>query len=212
MRNNKPLILIIGTLVLLLFLLILSIPISRSNKAKVDIVVGPSTASVTVDGKKVSGNSVYVSKARHMFVATLDGFTTNKQVLNVESDTTVRLLLNPVTEDAKQLLEDHPSLQLDRERIGSAEFAETSREITQKYPYLSKLPISGARFTVSYGTAQQTKNNNKNQAIAIYINASDPGERRNAIKNLVDTLNVDPSSIEIVFEDYKNPFLIEATE
>jgi hypothetical protein len=188
-----------------------SITASRIGKFKVDIITAPSTATVRVDDKKTSHTTVYLSRGKHKFSAELNGFSSDSKTLDIEKNTSVKLLLDPQTDAAKQLLEDNPQLQLEREHIGSTTFTQNSKQISEKYPYLSQLPISGVRFSVNYGLAQRTKKTPDEAAIALYITATDAGERRNALSNIAQELSIDPSSVEIIFDDYVNPFAQEVS-
>jgi hypothetical protein len=207
---NKRNLIIAALLVIILIAPPLGATLNRLGKIKINILAAPSTSTVKIDGKTTSKTQIYLTKGKHTFEARLNGFSSDSKTLNIAQPTTIKLLLDPQTDEAKQLLTNNPKLQLEREQIGSSDFEENSKKIGEKYPYLSQLPISGARFSVSYGLSQQTKKQNNGPTIALYIEATDAGERRNALKNIVQELNIDPSSVEIVFEGYVNPFAQEA--
>jgi hypothetical protein len=207
---NKNLVRIIFFAFTVIVLVFVGIFISRIGKIKVDIVAAPSTATVKIDGKAASNKTIYVSKGKHQFSADLKGFSSDSKTIDITKNTTVKLLLDPESDEAKQLLADNPELQLEREHIGSSDFGENSKKIGEKYPYISRLPISGTKFSVDYGLSQNTKTNQDEPAIALYITATDADERRNAISNIEQELSIDPGSVEIIFEDYVNPFAAEA--
>ncbi len=42
--------------------------------------------------------------------------------------------------------------------------------------------------------------------IALHVDTTDPTEKRNALRTISEDLSVDPADVEIVFENYVNPF------
>jgi hypothetical protein len=203
----------IVTIILLLIFLIAGVGIAgRINKATVKVDVAPSVATLKIDGKIYKSGKVSLPKGIHTFEASYENFATyTKEVEVINSDQEITISLQPSNENGKRFLEENEIYQKEREAIGSREFGETSQKLSEKYPFIAKLPIERQKFSINYGEPRETKNKNPDEPyIALYISTVDPSEKRNALKTISEDLGVDPSQVEIVFENSFNAFSREA--
>lgn len=210
-QNTRIKRLLIAAIVLILLVLVggfVSI-VNKSSKTRLEITVAPSSAQFFIDGRKAATGTQYLATGKHVLKARLTGFDGYSRTVQIDKNMknkTFNILLTPNTAAGQNYLDDNPALQLEREGLGGLLFGENGRKVTEKYQFLSKLPLVRQRFSVNYGDAVQTKKKDGDVAIALYVQTTDPTEKRNALRTISDALGVTPADIEIIFENYYNPF------
>lgn len=205
--NNKKYIALFASFLMLFLAYGSYSALIRASKTEVTFTVAPSVSQLYIDGVQVHTGKQYISRKQHKIEAKLDGFSTYSQSVTItKSDKMINILLNPITNKARIFLDANPDFQLERERLGGVQFSEGSQHINNKYSFISSLPLERQRFTVNYGDPQRTKKKNGDPAIALYVSVTDPSEKRNALRTVSEELGIEPADIEIIFENYTNPF------
>lgn len=183
--------------------------ITQRNTRVANIVVAPRDADMTIDGRAVDGVKERLAIGEHELRITFPNFQEVKQKIKVteKGDNLWFIVMNPANDEGRKYLRDHPEVQGDREGVAANEVDKRAQAGAEKYPYLSKLPLEGQRFTVSYGDPIETKQSSPDEPyIALFVSVTEPRQKRNALKSIADELGVSPTGVEIVFQDFKNPF------
>jgi hypothetical protein len=207
-QRFRPMVFGLVAAIIVVFLYIAFQGIDHATKAKLTIVTAPSSATVKIDGIEAKQGLNYVSSGKHTIEASLSGFETVTKDVTAENRQTqdIKLILSTNSEEGRQYLADNPQYQHEKEELGSQGFSDISQRLDQKYPFLSLLPLQGQRFSVTQGSAQHSKDTPDDPSIALYITATDAGERRSALDYISTDLSISPSDVEIIFNDYTNPF------
>ncbi len=207
---RKRLLLMVILLVVVLVFYVSFAKIRNHNTGVVGIIVAPSSATITIDSKLINKSSARLKTGPHSLKITLDNFkpVTRSFIVNKGGDNTIRIVLETENKQGKQYLLDHPDFQTQREAVAADQVNKKSVAVTDKYPFIANLPLERQRFTINYGDTRLTKKgaNPDEPYIALYVSVTDPTEKRNAIKTISDELGVGPADIEIIFDDYFNPF------
>lgn len=193
----------IGALLfLIIFIAGLVFTISRAGKTPVKLVVIPKDAQLTVDGKKVSSGTIYISPGEHTFAAKKEDFETATKKIRVGSEEiTINLLPNPVSEQALKWLEDNPDIQAEREAVGGEEANKEGQKFQENNPIISNLPLgyNQREFAIDY-----TKSEKSPDKIVLLITGETATSRKYAIDQ-IEEWGYHPSDYEIVFLDFVNP-------
>lgn len=189
-------------------LLIIGFGLKDIGKTSVTVNLAPTSAELVVDGKTVDPGTIDLPKGEHTIEAFQEGFRSFSQKITVPDTETVDILLVAESDDAKQFLVDNPDQQQEIEGLSGRLFNERADRRMERYPYLTQLPLAGSKFSVSQGLAFGTKKEPES-AIALYIDAPNPAERRNALKNMIDA-GIKLEDVEIIFENQVNLFDQEA--
>ena len=184
-----------------LFVYVILGSLSRSGKAELTLVVAPSTASVTLDGQQVKGESIFVGTGQHTIVATLDNFEKIERQVDIQSTepTRVSIALSPSNAAGKKYLDDNLTYQLQREGIIGEE--NPQRDALSQNSLVSLLPITDVSgpYSINYGSSEARKDGS-----VIIIGDSSPNGRVKAVKWLRDK-GYKPGDIEIRYTDFVNP-------
>jgi hypothetical protein len=210
MKKILPILLI--SIFFILFSWFLGIWLSRLGKFKVDISVAPSKSSVYIDNKKVAAGSVYVGKGTHTFMASFRDFVPDKKSINVQSPTSVSLLPSAYSSSSLQYLQANPSIQQERERLSGEQFYNNGVSLSKNYPFLDQLPILTSNFAVYKAASSFSANSFNENRIALEVVALNPTDRQRAIDRIRTELGVDPSTIEIIFDNENNIFVNKVVE
>jgi hypothetical protein len=204
----RKLIVLFAALVLLPALLLLLTHLSHAGKVKIMLSVAPSGSLVTVDSKDISGDTIYISKGRHVFEATFRDFTPDRRTVNIQRPATLILYPRPESASALQFLAENPRIQQEREAIIGPTSTAANQTASRQYPYLSELPIETEAFSIYPGAPERSKNSgNGTVVMALHVYANTPQDRIAAVNRIRTGLGIDPSSVEIIFEDMTNIFL-----
>lgn len=176
--------------------------ISWQGTAKVELIVLPVDAKVTVNDEDFSNKkSIRLKPGDYTFTVSKDGFETDTQKLKINnSDKNVEFFSTPIPVSNEALLwaeENLNSYHKLEGRAGKAS-AEKGRELIEKHPIVSILPIQEAVFSIGYKTSGD------NESLTLTVHAEE-GYRESALQKIRDQ-GYDPSDYKIVFEDYRSPF------
>jgi hypothetical protein len=178
--------------------------LSKLNKKAIQINYAPSSAQLTIDGKSSKGGTVYLSKGSYKIKLSQNGWSSNEQTINTDQDSEVNLIIEPVSEDQIEYLNNNDDIKNELETVSGNQVFYGSDQQIKNYPFLTKLPLEGGVYTVGYG--KKSTNNSKKYGVALYVSASEKEDRELALYNIQNQLGINPSDIEIIFEDYLNPF------
>ncbi|HSX27989.1 MAG TPA: PEGA domain-containing protein [Candidatus Saccharimonadales bacterium] len=215
MQNSRIKQVIIGAGIILAVFAVYGISLltQRAGRTEVAIQVSPSSAKVTIDGKTSHSGSVYVSKGKHTFKASADGYSDDSSTITVgDNKASVYLLPTPQSQAVKDAVSRDQKLQTQREAIGGARAEAEGQAFQDKNPIVSQLPfpfdgtdeLTPADFEINYATSTDSKN-----GIAIQVNAVRPDIRKGAVDQ-IKLWGYDPSDMYIQFLDFKNPLASEA--
>lgn len=172
---------------------------NRSGKIGVTITTNPTDATVILDNKTIINNKTYVTPGKHVFSAAKDGFANKATTIDVsESRNTATIVLDPVSDEAKQWVSDHSK---EREALGDQAANERGVSLSSLNPLMDKLPyidIAGP-FAIDY--AYDEKDNTK---VFYLIHDTTPSGRINALK-WIRSQGYDPTTLDIRFSDYESP-------
>lgn len=175
----------------------------RSGKVGVTITTNPSDATIMLDNKTIIDQKTYVAPGKHTFTALKDGFADKSSVIDVsESRNTATIILDPISDDAKQWANDNSK---EREALGDQAADERGVSISSLNPFIDKLPyidIAGP-FAIDYGYDE--KDNTK---IYYLIHDTTPTGRIHALE-WIRNQGYDPTTLDIRFSDYTNPLTSE---
>jgi len=203
LNQNKKLIgVAIGILLIAVIGYLTFIAVSRSGKLPVTINAVPSDASITIDGKKTSGKTAYVTPGSHEFKATKDGFTAFKASHYIDHENqVVTIPLSPESKEATKWAQDNQALYTQLEGVASQAANDQGQAFEDKNPITSLLPFNNYLYTIGYHADPSDPSGN---SIIIDIDAAD-GYRQSALNQLYQW-GYDPTNFTINFNNYKNPF------
>lgn len=195
-------------LVLFIILVIFSVytAVDRIGKEKVSIVVIPADSHIYLNDKKIDSGDIYLTEGTYTFTAKKDGFKSDSQVIKVvKGGVSVGLLPKPESEEAKQWVKNNPTIQMQREGIAGDMAVLRGRYIEDQTPLIKELPYTdiNAPFSIDYGASPTRK-----YGVVIYISNSTPYGRQAALK-WIRQQGVNPSDLEIYYNDFTNPITEE---
>lgn len=204
MNNKKIFVLFVGFIIFSGITLLIVMIFTRFNKNPIQINFAPSSAQLTIDGKNSKGGNVYLSKGDHKIKLSQNGWSSNEQTVNAEQESEVNIIIEPVSEEQKEYLNNNDDIKNELETVSGNQVFYGSDQQIKNYPFLTKLPLEGGVYTVGYG--KKSSNNTKKYGVALYVSASEKEDRELALYNIQNQLGINPSDIEIIYEDFSNPF------
>lgn len=180
------------------------IGITRFGKFPVSVKVSPTQARVFIDDKELKSNLIYLKPGGHTFKASFSGFATSTQKINIDKEKDVILSLDPISDEGRKYLEEHPGEQLYREAAGAADAQQATQETAKHSRLVNLLPFDGVVYLVDY----ETKKVNGKYQFQVGITADTPADRQSALK-WIRSQGVDPSTVKIIFRDTGNPFVTD---
>lgn len=187
--------------------------LSKVGKTSLSITYAPGDADIVIDGKKIKRNrctedvcvkKVNVKKGIQNISLNMVNFNTDTKRINTNETNEVVLISTPSNPAGEKYYKDNEYVQQQIQNASSAEFDIGSKNISQKYPFIDKLNIYGGGYTIGYGASSYSKRDP--DSVAIYIEASEPEYREKAIEAIVSELGVSPADIEIIYNNFYNPF------
>jgi hypothetical protein len=213
MRDKKHLIVVLLVLgVLLVIVLSVLAQRGRAGKERVELFVAPNTATILIDGKTARSSVVFLSPGKHKIEYSLENFNSGSKDITVIKDGAQKVFisLDPANSEGQKYIEEN-NLQKQLETVASAKFGYKGQRLSEKYAFLQDLPINGSSFQISYGDPEKAPSTDQDPSIALYVEAYTPEARRAALERLL-AVGIDPTSVEIVFENAANPFQGDAGE
>jgi len=201
--RNKPLLMIFALIVLSLVVYFTYTSINRINKVGLYIETFPADTRIEIDGRKHKRGTVYLEPGNYKIAAYREGFENYIDTLTVDTSTSsLAIMLNPITEEAKEMLNKTHKKDYDRARKVSYEVKEEyGRQFKEKNPITELLPDKSFIFSIGYIRDQSDPSGN---SIIVTIDANE-GYRQAAL-NRIHQLGYDPTDLNILFRDYENPF------
>ena len=197
---------LIGIITILLFILYFSFTfVDRVNKTAVRVQFFPIDARVTLDNRSVKNGTIYLEPGVYQVEASREGFDSYSDTFRVETPKpALALMLNPVTIEAKEMLNKTQKNDYERARKLSYEIKEEyGRNFIEKNPITKKLPYKNFTYSIGYIRDQSDPSGN---SILITIYAIE-GYKQSALYRIRE-LGYDPTDFNIIFNDYENPFLL----
>jgi hypothetical protein len=205
MNNGlKKMILLLLIPAVLFVVYVAGMAIGHTGKTKVELLVVPRDAAVSVNGQTFTDTTLYLTPGTYTFTAKRDGFDTESQTVDIKgSHHEVDLLAVPNSPVGNAYLNAHPDEEKIREDAGSKSANEAGLALQKKTPLIAQLPytdITGP-FSIDYGPSSTQKNGS-----FILISDSSPNGRVNALK-WIKQQGYDPVNMEIHFDDFTNPLV-----
>ena len=194
LKISKPqLVFIVAIFIpLLVVLIVLFVTTPRKGKIAVTIDVVPSDSQITINDKSSHKGTVWLDPGKYTFIAKKDGFSEAKTtVLISKTNNYIALKPTAVSEDAKKWVSDH-GYELDG--LGTRAFEESSKQIVESAPLVSKLPYTTDDFKISYNFSKADSS-----SVYIIITGADADGRTKALQWIKDS-GYDPADYTFVFE------------
>ena len=213
MKYKKLIILCLVVVFMLIFMIFVVNIIMHRGKTKINITYAPGDALIKIDDKEISHRkctshicekNVYVKNGVHSTTLSMPNFSSDTQVIDTNKSQKFALLVTPVNPVGQKYYDDNQYVQFQIQNSSSQQFTKGSDKITDRYPYIDKLNLYGGGYTVGYGVSSFTKRDP--YSIAFYVDSDTYDHRKKAIKAIIDELGVYPDDIEIVYENFINPF------
>jgi DNA-binding MarR family transcriptional regulator len=175
---------------------------SREGKIAVTVAVVPSDAHTTVDGQSVSSGTIYLKPGSYTVTSKKDGFADYSEKQQIEDNqSSIVVSLTPESADAKKWADDHNAEYLANESLAGQAADTFSNDFRDKNPIVNVLPYDNYIFTIGYENDQSDPTNN---SVIITIDA--PEGYRNAAIDQIRSLGYDPTTLNIKFRNYTDPF------
>lgn len=215
LRNKKILITLILISLFVVIFIVSFYSLAKTGKANISITYAPADAIIKIDGKEVKYQKctstsslcvqkVYVKKGVRDVSLSMDNFSSDSKKIDTTTTKDVVLIVTPINPAGEKYYKYNSYAQTQTQNASSAQFDIGSEKISQRYPFLDKLNLYGSGYTVGYGASSYIKRDP--YSVAIYIEATEPEYREKAIKDMVSELGVSPADIEIIYNNFSNPF------
>jgi hypothetical protein len=191
---------ILAAMVVLTLIIGFTVTSLFKKPANISIVVAPSTAVLTIDGKPAKSGNSHVPPGAHTLKARFDGFSTVTQKFTAVDGKVLSLnaLLNPNSTVGYDYLNQHPEEQHNREALGGKLFAQGTEKAAKKTPIIVSLPYYDRFFRVDYGPS--TKNPSDTTATTLYVTYY-TDEGRQEADDWLTLEGVNTATAEIIYTD-----------
>lgn len=181
----------------------LYIVVSRTGKEPVTIFMIPSDTTLTIGGEQHRSGTAYLKPGTYDISATREGFETHEDTITINqpNNTEIDISLFPVSDEAKQWVEENSDLYKDFQVRTGVQANEFGAEMGERFPITNHLPTGNFIYTIG----NSLKNpDNPTEGIVLEIDAI-TGYREAALDRIRE-LGFDPTDYEIKFNNYENPF------
>lgn len=177
---------------------------SQRNKAPLTLSAIPADATILVEGDIVKSGKHFFQPGDYRIEVQREGFKTYKERVQLtQAGETVDVALLPASVGAEAWAREH-SKEYAAFEARSAQRAQAEGEaFADEHPITSKLPYENFLYNIGY---QRDPADPAGKAIIITIDAED-GYRQLAV-NQIAFWGYDPSTFNIVFRGYTNPFAL----
>lgn len=195
---------IIGAIVGLVFIGVLVFAvitiIYRAGKVAVTVKYAPFSATVTLDGERISNDSIsYIVAGEYDLVVENEHFKTVSEKVTISDDYPYVIgQMTATSEEGERIARERQDEFLEVEGIFGGIRTDDGNKEKQQYPILKYLPINNALYSISY----EYKND---KSLQINIKTT-PTYQNTAIQKLYTLKGVVPTEYNIVFKDFVNPF------
>jgi hypothetical protein len=201
--RNHRIATIVAMAILVLFIWLGYVAISRIGKEPVFIHLVPSDTVLMVGDKRYGSGTAYISPGTYNVEATRDGFETYKASVTIDqpNETAIDLALTPVSEEALQWQRDNIDLYMDHEGRSGQRAVEFGTQFQEQNPITAQLPFRNYIYSVGYKLEDI---DNPSKGIVLVVTAI-TGYRQAALDKIRE-LGFEPTDYKINFKDYENPF------
>lgn len=159
--------------------------IFRSGKIELGVSASPQDAIITINGKLLKSNTIFLQPGNYMVSATKDGYYENRKLYEVNAQNNkIELSL----------------VQKPESTIGTMVYSTDYNKVIDKYPIVKNLPYDSFLIKISYSPSSTLS------SFSIDISAYE-GYRKIAV-NKIKGWGYQPAEYNIKFNDYKNPFAL----
>lgn len=132
--------------------------VAHSGKARLEIVVAPSDATIVIDGERYETGEYYIDIGKHNAVVSRLGFAEATRAFEVFEDNNPPLAVGlvPVTEEAWNLVRNDSAYDYFEQASSEAAAFEGARFV-EKNPIIENLPYNGVGFSINYRLVEDTE-------------------------------------------------------
>lgn len=205
--NDSPL-KIIGSIFALAIVVAIAITvylgITRAGTYKVSIIIAPADSQVTIDGHKVSGDTIYLAPGEHTYTVSRSDFRSYSDTVTItdNGEQYISAALESINDAGRAYASQVDSEYSKVLEIGGITAEQQGEKFTDKNPITKDLPYSNMLFSIGY---RLDPSDASGSSIIVTIDSSDV-YRENAITQLKN-LGYNPAEYNIEFTDLENPFL-----
>jgi hypothetical protein len=202
---NRHKIIIISSLTLTIAVLIFSSVtlvnyLNQVGKERINIIVAPSDAVLSLDSKPIKAGELYIEPGKHQLVVRRDNFNQKTVAVNTVKNKVVEVpvWLTPKDIVGENVVKKQQDAFLKVSGTASRQFYEGEEIMTKNNPIIQQLPVVVSPiFRIDYGISKKYPNDPSK--IALYISANSALTRQNALYSIY-TMRYDPSDYEIIFQ------------
>lgn len=197
----------VGVFVLIVIIIGIFFSVNRMGKVKVSIDVLPNDSTLFVNGKKVD-KTVYLEPGTYTFAAKKDGFVDATSVMVISEENNTVTLLPEAQSDEAIRWRERSADQAIMESMGGKAADERGVSLRERYPLINSLPyehVTDNFFSVHFGFE-----GDNNSSIYFIVGDANPAGRVDAL-NWIRSQNIEPTDLDIRFENFKNPLTGEVS-
>jgi len=196
-KSRKILIFLGLFLVVVLFITFILLGIRNTSGVPVEVFVVPKNAKITINGNG-SGSKTRLEPGReYVFSANAEGFNGAENRIFINEATTVPLILEPISEEAKEYAQKNQKLYLEAEGIAGKQAQQKGVEFRENNPIVDNLPYSGGYYRIDY--------REQGDLLIILITADSAVGRQVAFEK-IRSWGYEPHDYNIEFPGFVNPF------
>jgi hypothetical protein len=201
-QSNRFRTIVIAVMVLMVILLLWFIinSLTKVGKNKLELVIVPAYATVTVNGEKVGSKELYLDDGEYNIQITSPGFTSFNNTFSVpDTKGPIVALLRAESPEAQEWAAKNQAAYQQAEGIASEAITDSSEQRLEEYPIVGDLPVAASFYRVDYSLADESN-------LVLQITADTEIGRQAAIEN-IRTLGYEPTDYRIEFKQFLNPFV-----
>ena len=197
---------IILSLVLIVAISVYFIIEDASKTADVQVIVAPSSATMTLNGVRYDAyGDLRVKPGEYEVKVSKDGFETVTEKIEAKENETVSIMIYLMpTEENADYYETHPEDATIRGSIDDARALAELNELKEKYPILKQLPIKIDYYTANYANRVKYtityERTDSEQGFIIVVN-DDTGGNYGAAMERIKALGFNPEDYQIQYND-----------
>lgn len=198
-RTKRIVLLVVVMLFVLIAVFVISAK-SKTGKVRLEFILAPSKAFVTLNGKKVAKTS-YQKPGNYKVNVSREGYKTYNTEVTLDKnnpETVVAIGLVPQTLEAQREADQYESDYKKVQAQSSKKVNEAGQAMQDKYPIMASLPYRSSIYNIEYGKTDK-------QEFVIQVFAKTPVTRQVALAKIRDW-GYDPTNYTIQFVDLRNPF------
>jgi hypothetical protein len=177
---------------------------SNTGRVEVALIKAPSDSNVVVDGKEVSGSTIYLSPGTHSYIISRNDFRSVAGTVEVKEGSvgnTITGILEPTTQVGEDIYSKSTQEYAVAESAAGAAAEARGEAEADENPIIGLLPYTNLLFTIGY---RADPSDTTGKSIILEIDAS-PTYRDAAITQL-SAWGYNPAEYKINFKGEENPF------